>query len=106
MPSPRPAKVASLIRSTVATMLPQHLHEEKFGLLTVTDVALTKGLEQATIFVSCLKNKHQFDEEIGKHIFAMQKELNDQLVMRRAPKLVFKLDDTVGMVEKLEELGA
>jgi ribosome-binding factor A len=93
-----------MLRDEIAALLPTHFREEKYGLLTVTKVETTKNFDSARVWVSCLKNGHQFLEDAAHKIYKLQKELDRKLVMKRVPKLIFALDETAALAEKLDQL--
>jgi len=100
----RSDQINALIKKHVAELLRKHLREDKFGMLTVTHVEAARGLDSCKVFISCMKNGHQMEEEVGKVIMKIQADLNKLLVMRRVPKLIIVRDNTSALTEKLDSL--
>ena len=82
-------------------------------MITITDVEVSGDLQHCKIFVSILGNQNQ-TEEIFTGLEASQiylkGELGRRLQMRRAPEIIFKLDNgmkkgnnVLDLLDKLKE---
>lgn len=100
----RSEKIDSLLRQELAELLLHFFDSKKYGLLTVINVKTAKNFDSARVFVSCLKNSHQFLEDASHKVYKIQKVLNAKLVMRRVPKIIFDLDLTARLGAKLDQL--
>ncbi len=103
-PFRRSDQLDSLLRNEVALLLPKYFQVGRYGLLTVIDVKTAKSFDSARVYVSCLKNSHQFLEEASHKVYKLQKELDRKLKMKRVPKIIFYLDETAALTEKLDGL--
>lgn len=104
MPARHADRLASLIQTEVASLLSRFFRGEKYGLLTVTDVRVSGAGDSARVFVSCLKNGHNFAADAETHIFALQKALNLRLRGQKTPRLILERDSSAGLVAKVGEL--
>ena len=79
-------------------------------LISVTDVWISQDLEQAKVYISIFPKEHE--QEIFENIQSKGKEIRYQLgkrvrhQLRLVPELLFRLDQSLDEVEKLEGLLA
>ena len=102
--SDRIKKINHLIQHEVAPLLLQEIDESHFGLITVKKVETSRDISIAKVWVSCLQNEEDFEQEISKHIFKIQQILNKHMHSKKVPKLVFLIDQSSKYVENIEDL--
>ena len=79
-------------------------------LISVTDVWISQDLEQAKVYISIFPKEQE--QEIFENIQSKGKEIRYQLgkrvrhQLRLVPELLFRLDQSLDEVEKLEGLLA
>ncbi len=109
----RVERVASLIRREVSELLISGIRDERVqqGMVTITEVVVSGDLQHCKIFVSIYgKKTHQADVLAGLHSASgfLRGELARRLAMRRAPEVVFKLDQGLekgtNVIKLLDEL--
>src|SRR5690606_27404369 len=95
MSSPRVRKIADRIKVIVAEMLERRVKDPRLGFVTVTDVRVTAGSQQATVFYTVLGA----DEDLEATAAALESakglirsEVGKQLGMRHVPTLTFIAD--------------
>ena len=111
----RVEKVSALIRKEMSELLMRGLRDHRLeeSLITITDVEVSGDLQHCKIFVSIFgderEKKELFSVLEGSQGF-LKGELGRRLQMRRAPEIVFKLDqgmdrsiDLLDLLGKLEE---
>ncbi len=103
-PYRRSDQLDHLLRDEIAVLISEHFNTQRYGLLTVIEVKTAKSFDSARVYVSCLKNGHQFLEEASHKVYKLQKELDRKLVMKRVPKIIFELDESASLTEKLDGL--
>lgn len=103
----RTSRVAQLIKEEISLVLSRTIDTEGYGLLTVTDVAVTPDLRIAKVYVSHYqsgKSNEQvltFLEDNAKEI---RMAVGKAVRLKFTPELRFYIDETLDKVERLEEL--
>ncbi len=103
----RPERLADRIRTEVAEIISGELKDPRIGFATVTGVDLSPDLHLARVSVSVLGSAEEQQKSLQGLISAMgyvRHELGLRLGVRRTPELVFVLDHTAEVEEKLETL--
>jgi len=104
----RTRRIGDLIQQTLAQMLLQDMSDERFHLVTVTSVAVTKDLAHAKIFVSMLIDD---EEEIKQTVISLNRaakplryNLAREVKLRVVPELKFIYDSTTAHGFKISNL--
>lgn len=101
----RVERVAALLKRELSKLTYEALPED-LGMATITEVFLSSDLKEAKVYVSCLKENSQ--KEIIKKLQAKAKDfqriLGRNLRMRYTPKIIFKVDQGLDEVRKIDEL--
>jgi ribosome-binding factor A len=94
----RTERVADLIQKALAQLLLQTMLDNRFHLVTLTGVTVSKDFSYATIYVSVLLDK---EEEIAEVIIALNRaakslryDLAQEIELRVIPKLKFVYDES------------
>ena len=100
-------RVEKLLKQLVSELIKENINED-LGLITVTDVIVTKDLQQAKVYLSLinLPNKEAVLKALEAKKQEFQRYLGRQLKMRYTPKLTFLIDESekdINHVEKLLE---
>ena len=93
----RMRRVNEAIREVLAEAV-SSLKDSRVGFLTITGVAASPDLSHATIFVSVLGSERRREKTLegleAAHGY-LQARLNDELHLKRTPRLTFEYDPTV-----------
>ena len=107
----RQQKVSRQLQPDFSEMFQNELRALAGGcLISVTDVWISQDLEQAKVYISIFPKEHE--QEIFENIQSKGKEIRYQLgkrvrhQLRLVPELLFRLDQSLDEVEKLEGLLA
>lgn len=107
----RQQKVSRQLQRDFSEMFQNELRALAGGcLISVTDVWISQDLEQAKVYISIFPKEHE--QEIFENIQSEGKEIRYQLgkrvrhQLRLVPELLFRLDQSLDEVEKLEGLLA
>lgn len=107
----RQQKVSRQLQRDFSEMFQNELRALAGGcLISVTDVWISQDLEQAKVYISIFPKEHE--QEIFENIQSKSKEIRYQLgkrvrhQLRLVPELLFRLDQSLDEVEKLEGLLA
>lgn len=94
----RTQRVADLIQKTLAPMLLQDMTDDRFRLVTITDVKVSRDLSYAKVYVSVLLDD---DAEIKQTVLALNQaaksfryNLAHAVDMRVVPELKFVYDES------------
>lgn len=108
----RMRRVNEAVRGVVADGV-RDLKDPRIGMVTVTGVAVTPDLREATVFVSVLGNEKVRRATLAGLASAhgvLQARINRELNLRRTPTLAFEYDDAVErgvrMTKLIDELAA
>src|SRR5437773_3425296 len=93
----RMRRVNEAIREVLAEAV-SNLKDSRVGFLTITGVAASPDLSHATVFVSVLGSERRREKTLegleAAHGY-LQARLNDELHLKRTPRLTFEYDPTV-----------
>lgn len=110
--SERMRRVNESVREVVAEGV-RELKDPRIGMVTVTGVAVTADLREATVFVSVLggdRKRVATMRGLESAHGVLQARINRELSLRRTPQLTFEYDDTVErgvrMTKLIDELTA
>jgi ribosome-binding factor A len=111
----RMKRVNELVRRELSDLIRQHLPVNDYGVVSVTDVRVSKDLKAATVFISTIGQPVGATvpgtiEALEKIRAPLQHELSRRVVMKYTPQLLFKVDASIergqNVVRILEELEA
>jgi ribosome-binding factor A len=110
--SARMRRVNESVRAVVADAIGA-LKDPRIGMITVTGVAVTPDLREATVYVSVLGSEQKRRATLAGLESAhgvLQARINRELSLRRTPTLRFAYDDAVErgvrMTKLIDELAA
>ena len=95
--SDRMRRVNESIREVLSERLPG-LKDPRIGFVTVTGVATSRDLRQATVYVSVLGGARQRETTLRRLVAAhgvLQAAIADELKLKRTPQLMFEYDPSV-----------
>ncbi len=96
----RVERVASLIRREVSELLLNGVRDERIhqGMVTITEVEVSRDLQHCKIFVSIYGEEQQKNEVLDGLKAAsgfLRGELGRRMNMRRAPEVIFQIDQGI-----------
>ncbi|MFA5104648.1 MAG: 30S ribosome-binding factor RbfA [Candidatus Margulisiibacteriota bacterium] len=103
----RPERVAEQIKKIVSGILTKDLDDPGLGFVTVTKVAVSPDLENATVYVSVLgeeEKKKTSMEALDRATGYVKGILGDKLALRMVPKLRFAYDESLEKASRLWNL--
>jgi len=105
--SHRHERLADQIRIEIAEMIEGELKDPRIGFATVTHVDLSPDLRHARVLVSVMGDDASQRETLAGLTSAtgfVRREIVQRLRLRRAPELVFALDNEAQHAERVEIL--
>ncbi|OGT06362.1 MAG: ribosome-binding factor A [Gammaproteobacteria bacterium GWF2_41_13] len=93
--STRINRIESLVRDTIANLLEFELHHAKVGMVTVTQVKVSRDLSYAKIYVIPRDESRikEILDLLNRLAGRFQHQLAQQIRLRRAPKVHFYFDE-------------
>lgn len=103
--SNRHERVAEEIKKVVSETLRTKVSDPDIGMITVTDVELTKEMEIATIYFTSLNdNREEVEAALNRAKGMVRSEVAKEIRIRKAPELQFKYDTSIEYGHKIENL--
>ena len=103
----RSDRVAQLIKRVVAEMLETEIKDPRIGMVTITDVTVSKDLRTAHIYYSTLGSAEQRrTTELGlrQATTFIQRELGHRVRLRYTPAIDFRFDSSMEYGSHIEQL--
>jgi len=109
MATGRMRRVDEAIRQVIGDAMAGELKDPRVGFVTVTDVRTSADLSHARVYVSVLGDEQQRRASLeglrSAHGF-LQRQLAEELHLKRTPTLEFSYDDTTDRALRVDELLA
>lgn len=103
--SMRANRVAEQMKKELGEIIGRKLKDPNVGFITVTDVAVTGDLQQATIYITVL------DGNNGSTLKALEKakgfirsEIGQRIRLRITPELLFEIDQSAAYGNRIDDL--
>jgi ribosome-binding factor A len=100
-------RVNEAVREVLSARLAEGLKDPRIGFVTVTSVNTSPDLRHARVYVSVLGSEEERSSSLAgleaSHGF-LQARVNDELHMKRTPRLEFVYDDSVDRGMRITEL--
>lgn len=94
----RSDRVASQIQKEMAELIGTHVKEPGFGMITISDVELTRDLAVAKVFVTFLGNREtprDCVKGLTEYVPVLRRELAKRLRLRVLPEIRFAFDESI-----------
>jgi ribosome-binding factor A len=104
----RTQRVADLIQKTLATLLIQEMIDDRFRLVTITSVTMSRDLSYAKVFVSVLLDDLEQIKQIvialNRSAKSLRYHLAHEVDLRIVPELKFVYDESTAQGFHLSNL--
>ena len=100
----RTTQLAHVLQRELSEIIVRHLHEDKFGLITLTEVIVTKKMEEARIYITASAHPIEAVDYLNKNRPTFVKHLKHLILVRKIPKLNFVQDTRPEYAAKIEFL--
>ncbi|MBZ0091106.1 MAG: 30S ribosome-binding factor RbfA [Sulfuricellaceae bacterium] len=104
---PRARRVAEQIQRDLSDIIRTELKDPRIGLVTITDVEVTKDLSHAKVFFTLLGDSslaEQAGDALQHAAGFLRSELSQRIKLRTMPQLHFEYDTSVERGVKLSRL--
>ena len=106
-PYKRTDRIADSIKSILGEILLNKLFIEDKGILTITNVTISRDLRYAKIFITFLSSKGESKniiKDLDKNKKYLRFHLGQKLPTKYVPEINFYMDDTLNNAFKINEL--
>lgn len=104
----RPQRIADEIQKIVSSILISgELRDPVPGIISITEVRMTRDLQQARLFVSTLGDREEKEQALRflkHHNREIRTLLAGKMRLRAVPVLLFHLDDSLEHSQRIDEL--
>lgn len=105
MSNNRKDRVAEEVKKVVSEVIRSDIKDPNLGMVTVTDVDMTKELEVATVYFTTLdENKEETEAALNKAKGLVRSTVAKEIRLRKAPEIVFKHDNSIEYGSRIESL--
>lgn len=103
----RSNRVGEQMKKELSEIIGRKLKDPRIGFVTVTDVAVTGDLQQATVYISVLGDQKQREDTLKGLETAkgfMRSEIGQRIRLRKTPELLFEFDESIDYGNRIETL--
>lgn len=104
----RTGRVADVLQRELAQIIQKEMRDPRVGMITISEVRVTKDLAQAKVFVSILDDNEDKVKQVMKALNDaagfLRSQLAGKLTLRTTPKLFFTYDDSLIRGNRLHKL--
>jgi ribosome-binding factor A len=103
----RSSRVGEQMKKELSEIIGRKLKDPRIGFVTVTDVAVTGDLQQATVYISVLGDEKQREDTLKgleKAKGFMRSEIGQRIRLRKTPELFFEFDESIDYGNRIETL--
>lgn len=100
-------RVNQLIQKVIGEIIERDFRETRYGMITVTEVRISKDLKYAKVFFSVLGNEEQKKEAVNlfqNKKIQIQNEVGLEVKIRYTPALEFIYDESAEKAERINQI--
>ncbi|WP_411747112.1 30S ribosome-binding factor RbfA [Psychrobacillus psychrotolerans] len=103
--SMRANRVAEQMKKELGEIIGRKLKDPRIGFVTITDVAITGDLQQATIYVTVLDgNRADTLRALEQAKGFIRSEIGQRIRLRITPELIFEYDESAAYGNRIDDL--
>ena len=103
----RANRVAEQMKKELGDIIGRKIKDPRVGFVTVTDVAVTGDLQEATVYITSLGNEREKSETLKaleKASGFIRSEIGTRIRLRRTPEIKFEFDTSIEYGNKIDAL--
>lgn len=100
----RKQRVESFFKREIARIINQELNDPRLGIITVTDVAMSNDLKNATIYVTVLGDAGDKLKALERAKGYIKKIVASRVSMKFMPNIAFEMDLSLQYGERIDHL--
>jgi ribosome-binding factor A len=104
--SRRQKRVSNLIKEEIGRLIIETFQDSSSGLVTVTQVSMSKDLKHAHVYLSILGEapKQEILDLINKRKSYLRKVIATKIKLKYNPMLIFSLDTSIELEERIQKV--
>ncbi|PLS16719.1 ribosome-binding factor A [Bacillus sp. M6-12] len=105
--SVRSNRVGEQMKKELSEIIGRKIKDPRIGFVTVTDVAVTGDLQQATVYISVLGDEEQKENTLkglAKAKGFIRSEIGQRIRLRKTPEILFEFDESINYGNRIETL--
>ena len=103
----RSSRVAQLIKKELSVLIQREFPLKQYGMITLTNVDVSRDLGNATIYVTALNNPMSNEKlvaELNEQLKFFRQEIARDLTSRGVPILRFNYDESIERAQRLTDI--
>lgn len=103
----RSNRVGEQMKKEITDIIARKIKDPAVGFITVTEVAVTGDLQQATVYITSLGTDRERNESLKaleKASGFIRSEIGSRIRLRRTPELAFEFDTAIEYGNKIDAL--
>lgn len=103
----RANRVGEQMKKELTEIIGRKIKDPRIGFVTVTDVAVTGDLQQATVYISVLGDEEQKENTLkglAKAKGFIRSEIGQRIRLRKTPEIVFEFDESIAYGNRIDTL--
>lgn len=105
--SVRANRVGEQMKKELGEIIGRKIKDPRIGFVTVTDVAVTGDLQQATVYISVLGDAKQRENTLiglAKAKGFIRSEIGQRIRLRKTPEILFEFDESIDYGNRIDTL--
>ncbi|MCA1040818.1 30S ribosome-binding factor RbfA [Bacillus infantis] len=105
--SHRANRVGEQMKKELGEIIGRKIKDPRIGFVTVTDVAVTGDLQQATVYISVLGDEEQRENTLkglAKAKGFIRSEIGQRIRLRKTPEIIFEFDESIDYGNRIDTL--
>jgi ribosome-binding factor A len=103
----RANRVGEQMKKELSEIIGRKIKDPRIGFVTVTDVAVTGDLQQATVYISVLGDEEQRENTLmglAKAKGFIRSEIGQRIRLRKTPEIAFEFDESITYGNRIDTL--
>lgn len=103
----RANRVGEQMKKELTEIIGRKIKDPRIGFVTVTDVAVTGDLQQATVYISVLGDEEQKENTLkglAKAKGFIRSEIGQRIRLRKTPEIAFEFDESIAYGNRIDTL--
>ncbi|AGX03911.1 MULTISPECIES: 30S ribosome-binding factor RbfA [Bacillaceae] len=105
--SHRANRVGEQMKKELGEIIGRKIKDPRIGFVTVTDVAVTGDLQQATVYISVLGDEEKRENTLkglAKAKGFIRSEIGQRIRLRKTPEIIFEFDESIDYGNRIDTL--
>ncbi|EAR63270.1 ribosome-binding factor A [Bacillus sp. NRRL B-14911] len=95
------------MKKELGEIIGRKIKDPRIGFVTVTDVAVTGDLQQATVYISVLGDEEKRENTLkglAKAKGFIRSEIGQRIRLRKTPEIIFEFDESIDYGNRIDTL--